>query len=131
MVTKVKRSDSTNSTNNGTRKVKRNPVKRSEVHTGENFVRIQGLVASALTSREGILARRIEVVTTGAREILDLECEKKELSGVFRSLKVGQRLLVEGSIRRRFWRNGAQLVSRTYIEVNRLQAQPPSPTKKR
>ena len=131
MVTKVKRSDSTNSTHNGTRKVKRNPVKRSEVHTGENFVRIQGLVASALTSREGILARRIEVVTTGAREILDLECEKKELSGVFRSLKVGQHLLVEGSIRRRFWRNGAQLVSRTYIEVNRLQAQPPSPTKKR
>ena len=128
METKVKRSSSTN---NGTRKVKREAVKRSEVQTGENFVRIQGLVASALTSRDGILARRVEVATTGARELLDLECENKELSRVFRSLKVGQHLLVEGSIRRRFWRKGAQLVSRTYIEVNRLQAQPPSPTKKR
>ena len=97
--------------------------KRSEKSIdAENRVHLVGVIASAITSREGVLARRIEIPTPGAREMIDIECEKREISKVFRSLRVDQWVEVEGQLRRRYWRDGARLASRTYVEVSRLKA---------
>lgn len=85
-----------------------------------NRVHLVGVVASAMTSREGVLARRVEIPAPGAREIIDVECEKGEISRVFRGLRIDQWVEVEGQLRRRYWRDGARLASRTYVEVSRL-----------
>lgn len=97
--------------------------KRSEKSIdAENRVHLVGVIASAITSREGVLARRIEIPTPGAREMVDIECEKGENLRVFRSLRVDQWVEIEGQLRRRYWRDGARLASRTYVEVSRLKA---------
>lgn len=97
--------------------------KRSEKSIdAENRVHLVGVIASAITSREGVLARRIEIPMPGAREMVDIECEKGEISRVFRSLRVDQWVEIEGQLRRRYWRDGARLASRTYVEVSRLKA---------
>ena len=93
---------------------------RKSVRQGRNLVRLEGLVASASISRDGVLARRIEIPISGSREILDIECEKPEIFRVFRSLRIGQWVEVEGSVRKRFWRVGSGLASRSYIEVKSL-----------
>jgi hypothetical protein len=85
-----------------------------------NRVHLVGVIASAMTSREGVLARRVEIPAPGAREIIDVECEKGEISKVFRGLRIDQWVEVEGQLRRRYWRDGARLASRTYVEVSRL-----------
>lgn len=87
-----------------------------------NRVHLVGVIASAISSREGVLARRLEIPTPGAREVVDVECEKGEFSRVFRGLRVNQWVELEGQIRRRYWRDGAKLASRTYVEVCRLKA---------
>lgn len=87
---------------------------------GHNQVRLVGVIASATTSREGVCARRLEIPESGAREILELECEKEEIILVFRSMKVKQWVEVRGRIRRRYWRAGGALASRTYIEVTSI-----------
>jgi hypothetical protein len=87
---------------------------------GYNQVRLVGILASATTSREGVFARRLEIPQSGAREIFDLECEKEEIIPVFRSMKVREWVEVRGRIRRRFWRAGGALASRTYIEVTSI-----------
>lgn len=101
-------------------KSKSTKVQRKGNQQGVNNVRLEGLVASATITRAGVLARRIEIPISGSREILDIECEKQEIFRVFRSLRVGQWVEVEGSVRKRFWRVGSGLASRSYIEVKSL-----------
>ena len=87
---------------------------------GVNKVRISGVITSAPTSHAGVLARRIEVFTDGVREIIDIECEKGDIFPIFRALRIGQWVSVEGSLRKRFWRRGPALASRSYVHVNSL-----------
>ena len=87
---------------------------------GVNQVKLVGFIASAISSRDGKLARRIEIPTAGAKEVIDLICEKDEIFKVFRGLRVNQWVAVEGRIRRQFWRTGATLASRSYVEVFRI-----------
>lgn len=98
---------------------------------GKNFVLIEGRFASPSISREGVLARRVEVRTAQGRETLDVECQKGDFSRLFRSLRVGEKVRIEGSLRRRFWRAGSSIASRTFIEVSALLHQPASRAKKR
>lgn len=91
-----------------------------EERVGTNTVHLVGRIATATTSREGVFGRRIEIPIPGARESLELECENREISPLFRSLKIGEWVQIEGSIRRRFWRSGSTISSRSYIEVARV-----------
>ena len=100
-------------------RVERNGTRES----GVNRVRLVGVVASATTSREGTLARRLEIPAIdnkSAREMIDLECEKSEILQAFRGLRVKDWVSLEGRIRRRYWRAGATLLSRTYVEVTQI-----------
>lgn len=106
----------------------------SEDVVGRNYVEVVGIVASTASSRAGVLSRRIEIPIVGAREIIDLECENRELFPIFRSLKVGQWISLQGALRKRFWRSGAAVASRSYIELHSLKSvanRQASPTKKR
>ena len=87
---------------------------------GVNKVRLLGVIASATTSRERVLSRRIEIPSAGGRESIDVECEKGEISPLFRKLRINQWVEIEGRIRRRFWRSGAAIASRSYVEVLRI-----------
>lgn len=89
--------------------------------SGINRVRLVGMIASASSSRAGTLTRRIEIPGAQAREVIDLECEKGENSSIFRKLRINQWVEIDGRIRRRYWRAGSTLVSRTYVEVRRIQ----------
>lgn len=89
---------------------------------GINKVKLVGVIASATTSREGVLARRLEIPGETNRDVVDLECEKGEFSRLFRSFRVNQWVEVEGQLRRRYWRSGAQLISRSYVEISRVKA---------
>lgn len=97
-------------------------VKKSSAKTLDamNRVHLVGVVASAMTSREGVFARRLEIPEPGAREVIDVECKKGEISKIFRGLRVDQWVEVEGQLRRRYWRDGARLACRTYVELSRL-----------
>lgn len=99
-------------------KSKGNQSNKRGVPVGINQVHLRGTIASATTSRAGILSRRLEVTTEHSREILDIECENTEFFKVFRSLKVGDVVNIEGMIRRRFWRTGTGVVSRSYVEIH-------------
>lgn len=83
---------------------------------------VMGKIASATTSREGALGRRIEIPISGARELLDLECENHEIFGIFRGFTVGDWVEINGVVRRRFWRSGTTIGSRSYIQVSGLKA---------
>lgn len=74
----------------------------SEDVVGRNYVEVVGIVASTASSRAGVLSRRIEIPIVGAREIIDLECENRELFPIFRSLKVGQWISLQGALRKDF-----------------------------
>ena len=87
---------------------------------GRNQVHLVGFIATATTSRTGVLARKMEIPQPGAREVLELECEKKDIFPDFRSVRVNQWVEVRGRIRRRFWRAGSVLASRSYIEVTSI-----------
>lgn len=87
---------------------------------GRNQVILVGIVASATTSRMGVLSRRLDVPQAGAREMFELECEKEEIFPSFRSARVNEWVEVRGRIRRRFWRAGNALASRSYIEVTSI-----------
>ena len=122
------------------RKAKRKESKKElssgVVHgrTPRNRVELSGVVASAPEMRNGVLSRRIEVPIVGAREILEVECEKPEIFRLFRSLKVGEWISLEGALRRRFWRAGASLSSRSYVELHTIKSRrnrPAAPGKKR
>ena len=93
-----------------------------------NRVQIIGVVASATQSREGVLSRKIEIPIPGARETLDIECEKPEFFPLFRAFKVGDWISLEGAIRKRFWRSGALVASRSYIQLHSLKSHPNRPT---
>lgn len=93
-----------------------------------NRVQIIGVVASATQSREGVLSRKIEIPIPGARETLDIECEKPEFFALFRAFKVGDWISLEGAIRKRFWRSGASVASRSYIQLHSLKSHPNRPT---
>ena len=93
---------------------------------GHNQVHLVGVLASATMSRDGILSRRLEIPERGAREVLDLECENREIFPVFRSCKVNQWVEVRGHVRRRFWRAGNSLASRSYIEVRAMNPREPA-----
>ncbi|NDA81284.1 MAG: hypothetical protein EBX92_09270 [Actinobacteria bacterium] len=103
------------------RAAKSNPGQEGN-HLGINRIRLVGRIESATTSREGILGRRIEIPIPGARESFDLECNKVEIFSSFRTLKVGQWVEITGAMRRRFWRSGGAIASRSYIEVLTLKA---------
>lgn len=99
-----------------------------------NRVQLIGVIASATLSREGVLSRKVEIPIPGARELLDIECVNREFFTLFRSLKVGDWISLEGAIRKRFWRTGASVASRSYIELQRLKSpanRPTSSAKKR
>jgi hypothetical protein len=78
-----------------------------------NRVQSVGIIASAMTSREGVLGRRLEIPAPDARELIEIVCEKGEFSEVFRGLRVDQWVEVEGRLRRRSWRDRARMASRT------------------
>jgi hypothetical protein len=110
------------------RKAKRKESKKElssgVVHgkTPLNRVELSGVVASAPEMRNGVLSRRIEVPIVGEREILEVECEKPEIIKLFRSLKVGEWISLEGALRKRFWRSGASLSSRSYVELHSIKS---------
>lgn len=87
---------------------------------GINRVRLVGVIASATRSRENTLARRIEIPIAGMRESIDLECEKGEFFTVFRKLRINQWVEIQGRIRRRYWRSGGSVASRSFVEVLRI-----------
>ena len=90
--------------------------------TPRNRVELSGVVASAPEIHNGVLSRRIDVPIVGAREILEVECEKPEIFGLFQSLKVGEWISLEGALRKRFWRSGASLSSRSYVELHSIKS---------
>ncbi len=111
--------------------VRRRQVEREHVTSAlvpRNRVQIIGVVASATQSREGVLSRKIEIPIPGARETLDIECEKPEFFPLFRAFKVGDWISLEGAIRKRFWRSGASIASRSYIQLHSLKSHPNRPT---
>ncbi len=111
--------------------VRRRQVEREHVTSAlvpRNRVQIIGVVASATQSREGVLSRKIEIPIPGARETLDIECEKPEFFPLFRAFKVGDWISLEGAIRKRFWRSGALVASRSYIQLHSLKSHPNRPT---
>ncbi len=111
--------------------VRRRQVEREHVTSAlvpRNRVQIIGVVASATQSREGVLSRKIEIPIPGARETLDIECEKPEFFALFRAFKVGDWISLEGAIRKRFWRSGALVASRSYIQLHSLKSHPNRPT---
>ena len=110
---------------------RRRQVEREHVTSAlvpRNRVQIIGVVASATQSREGVLSRKIEIPIPGARETLDIECEKPEFFPLFRAFKVGDWISLEGAIRKRFWRSGASVASRSYIQLHSLKSHPNRPT---
>ena len=110
---------------------RRRQVEREHVTSAlvpRNRVQIIGVVASATQSREGVLSRKIEIPIPGARETLDIECEKPEFFPLFRAFKVGDWISLEGAIRKRFWRSGALIASRSYIQLHSLKSPPNRPT---
>ena len=110
---------------------RRRQVEREHVTSAlvpRNRVQIIGVVASATQSREGVLSRKIEIPIPGARETLDIECEKPEFFPFFRAFKVGDWISLEGAIRKRFWRSGASVASRSYIQLHSLKSHPNRPT---
>ena len=110
---------------------RRRQVEREHVTSAlvpRNRVQIIGVVASATQSREGVLSRKIEIPIPGARETLDIECEKPEVFPLFRAFKVGDWISLEGAIRKRFWRSGASVASRSYIQLHSLKSHPNRPT---
>ncbi len=110
---------------------RRRQVEREHVTSAlvpRNRVQIIGVVASATQSREGVLSRKIEIPIPGARETLDIECEKPEFFPLFRAFKVGDWISLEGAIRKRFWRSGASIASRSYIQLHSLKSHPNRPT---
>ncbi len=114
--------------------LERKAQRKKQDPIAKNHVEVVGLVASATLSRDGILSRRIEVPIPGARESLDVECEKGQFSPLFRSLKVGQWICLQGAVRKRFWRTGANISSRSYIQLHSLKSisnRPPSTSKTR
>jgi hypothetical protein len=110
---------------------RRRQVEREHITSAlvpRNRVQIIGVVASATQSREGVLSRKIEIPIPGARETLDIECEKPEFFPLFRAFKVGDWISLEGAIRKRFWRSGASVASRSYIQLHSLKSHPNRPT---
>ena len=110
---------------------RRRQVEREHVTSAlvpRNRVQIIGVVASATQSREGVLSRKIEIPIPGARETLDIECEKPEFFPLFRAFKVGDWISLEGAVRKRFWRSGALVASRSYIQLHSLKSHPNRPT---
>lgn len=119
----TKRSKSVMQKSKKPRKTAERVERNGKRESGVNRVRLVGVVASATTSREGTLARRLEIPAIdneSAREVIDLECEKSEILGAFRGLRVKDWVSLEGRIRRRYWRAGAALLSRTYVEVTQI-----------
>jgi hypothetical protein len=95
---------------------------RSSNRVPLNRIELSGVLISAPELRNGVLTRRIDIPTPGAREILEIESENPEKFPLFRSLKVGEWVALEGALRKRFWRSGPALSSRSYIELHSIKS---------